>query len=109
VLAVTRLRVPVEASLDAPVDVPVDVPVDSGGIDAHLGGVLDLLAACPGFVRGRVARALDDAALLVLVTEWSGAGAYRRALSGYEVKVAFADLMAYVHNEPSAFEVVASR
>jgi quinol monooxygenase YgiN len=100
VLAVTRLRAPAGAG---------DVPVGSGGIDALLGAVLDLLAAQPGFLSGRVARALDDPAVLVLVTEWSGAGAYRRALSGYDVKVAFADLMAYVDNEPSAFEVVASR
>jgi len=93
VLAVTRLR----------------APADAGEVDALLGGVLDLLAARPGFVSGRVARAVDDPALLVLVTEWSGAGAYRRALSGYDVKVAFADLMAYVDDEPGAFEVVASR
>jgi hypothetical protein len=93
VLAVTRLR--------APVDVP--------GTEALLLGVLDLLAARPGFLSGRVGRSVDEPALLILVTEWSGAGAYRRALSGYDVKVAFAGLMAYVVNEPSAFEVVATR
>jgi hypothetical protein len=93
VLAVTRLR--------APVDVP--------GTEALLLGVLDLLAARPGFLSGRVGRSVDEPALLILFTEWSGAGAYRRALSGYDVKVAFAGLMAYVVNEPSAFEVVATR
>ena len=92
-LAVTRLR--------APVDVP--------GTEALLLGVLDLLAPRPGFLSGRVGRSVDEPALLLLVTEWSGAGAYRRALSGYDVKVAFAGLMAYVVNEPSAFEVVAAR
>jgi hypothetical protein len=95
VLAVTRLRVPADAGTEA--------------IEPLLLGVLDLLAARPGFVTGRVARAVDEPALLVIVSEWSGAGAYRRALSGYDVKVAFADLMAYVVNEPSAFEVVAAR
>jgi hypothetical protein len=93
VLAVTRLR----------------VPADAEGTEGLLLGVLDLLAARPGFVSGRVGRSVDEPALLLLVTEWSGAGAYRRALSGYDVKVAFADLMAYVVNEPSAFEVVAAR
>ena len=38
-----------------------------------------------------------------------GRASYRRALSGYDVKLALADLMAYVDNEPSAFEVVAAR
>ena len=89
------------------------VVADPTGLAGELGprllGVLDLLAARPGFLTGRVARSVDEPALLVLVTEWSGAGAYRRALSGYDVKVAFADLMAYVVNEPSAFEVVAAR
>ena len=92
-LAVTRLR----------------VPADAEGIEGPLLGVLDLLAARPGFVSGRVGRSVDEPALLLLVTEWSGAGAYRRALSGYDLKIAFADLMAYVVNEPSAFEVVAAR
>jgi hypothetical protein len=92
-LAVTRLR----------------VPADAEGIEGPLLGVLDLLAARPGFVSGRVGRSVDEPALLLLVTEWSGAGAYRRALSGYDVKVAFAGLMAYVDNEPGAFEVVAAR
>jgi len=82
---------------------------DDPDLEANLLGVLDLLAGRPGFVTGRVGRSVDESALLVLVTEWSGAGAYRRALSGYDVKVAFADLMAYVVNEPSAFEVVAAR
>ena len=95
-LAVTRLRVPTEGS---------------GTEDAEslLVGVLDLLAARPGFVTGRVARAVDEPGLLVIVSEWSGAGAYRRALSGYDVKLSFADLMAYVLDEPSAFEVEAAR
>ena len=100
-LAVTRLRVPA--------DVPAGGADDAGETQGLLLGVLDLLAARPGFVTGRVGRSVDQPELLLLVTEWSGAGAYRRALSGYDVKVAFADLMTYVDNEPSAFEVVASR
>jgi hypothetical protein len=93
VLAVTRLRVPAD---------------DDGGQRAQLQAVLAALAAAPGFVRGRVGASADEPGLLALVTEWSGAGAYRRGLSAYDVKIAFADLMAYVLDEPSAFEVVAS-
>ena len=93
-IAVTRLRVPGEAADE---------------LAASLRGVLDLLAGRPGFGRGQVGRAVDDPELLLLVTEWTGAGAYRRALGGYDVKVALADLMPYVDNEPSAYEVVDSR
>ncbi len=91
-LAVTRLR----------------VPADEGGHRADLHGVLAALAAKPGFLRGQVGESVDEPGLLVLVTEWSGAGAYRRGLSAYDVKIAFADLMAYVLDEPSAFEVFAT-
>lgn len=93
VLAVTRLRVPAD---------------DAGRRAAQLPGVLAALAAKPGFVRGRVGESVDEPGLLVLVTEWSGAGAYRRGLSAYDVKIAFAELMAYVLDEPSAFEVAAT-
>jgi hypothetical protein len=102
VLAVTRLRVPVDAGSP-------DAVAEGADLVALLRGVLELLAARPGFRSGRVGRAVDDQSRLVLVTEWDGAGAYRRALSGYDVKVALADLMAYVENEPSAYEVVDSR
>ena len=90
-IALTRLRVPSDADGAAP---------------AALHGVLTALAGKPGFVRGRVGVSVDEPDLLVLMTEWSGAGAYRRGLSGYDVKIAFADLMSYVVDEPNAFEVL---
>ena len=92
-LAVTRLRVPSGAA----------------EVEEGLRDVLAALGVRPGFVTGRVARAVDDEGLLVLVTEWFGAGDYRRALSAYDLKVAFADLMPYVVDEPNAYEVVDSR
>ena len=82
---------------------------EAPAVEAGLRDVLAALGARPGFVTGRVARAVDDDGLLVLVTEWSGAGDYRRALSGYDLKVAFADLMPYVVDEPNAYEVVDTR
>ena len=91
-LAVTRLRA-----------------TDAATVESGLREVLAALGARPGFLGGRVARAVDDDGLLVLVTEWSGAGDYRRALSGFDLKVAFADLMPYVLDEPNAYEVVDSR
>jgi antibiotic biosynthesis monooxygenase len=67
---------------------------------------LEALAARPGFRRGRVGRGVDEPAEWVLVTEWEGVGAYRRALSAYEVKVAATPLLAQARDEPGAFEVL---
>ncbi len=75
---------------------------------AELEELLELLAVRPGFVRGRVGRAADDPTAWVLLTEWSGAGTYRRALSSYEMKVR-APLLGRARPEASAFEVLAAR
>ena len=60
----------------------------------------------PGFRRGRVGRAVDDPAEWVLVTEWDGVGAYRRALSVYQVRVDAMPLLAQARDEAGAFEVL---
>ncbi|MGH8969288.1 MAG: antibiotic biosynthesis monooxygenase [Actinomycetes bacterium] len=67
---------------------------------------LAALRAQPGFRRGHVGRAADDPGLWVLATEWAGVGAYRRALSAYDVKLRATPLMAHAVDEPSAFEVL---
>ena len=71
--------------------------------------LLDLLAGLPGFVRAHLGRAADDPDLWVVASEWDGVGAYRRALSSYDVKMAAPAVMAYAVPEPSAFEVLAAR
>ncbi len=68
--------------------------------------VLRALAERDGWVRGQLARAADDADVWLLVTEWTGVGAYRRALGGYDVKVALAPLLARTGSEASAFEIL---
>lgn len=65
---------------------------------------LEALAARPGFRRGHAGRSIDDPAEWVLVTEWDGVGAYRRALSAYEVKLAATPLLARARDEPGAYE-----
>lgn len=65
---------------------------------------LAALAACPGFVSGEVGRSLDDGSLFVMSTHWGSVGAYRRALSTYDVKVNAVPLMYRAIDEPSAFE-----
>jgi len=63
-------------------------------------------AACRGFKTGRVGRAADDPARWTVVTEWESVGAFRRALSSYDVKVYGAPLLAQSIEEPSAYEVL---
>ena len=67
---------------------------------------LEALAGRPGYLSGKIGRAADDPELGTLLSEWSGAGTYRRALSAYEVRIATMPLMSYAHDEPSAYEVV---
>ena len=59
-----------------------------------------------GYVRGRIGRNVDDVGLWVLTTEWEGPGAYRRALSAYDVKLTAVPVLSRAIDEPSAFETV---
>lgn len=79
---------------------------DGQGFLARAQAALEALAARPGYTGGRVGRAVDDPTWWVLTTEWEGVGAYRRALSAYEVKVSASPLLAESVNEPSAYEVL---
>lgn len=65
---------------------------------------LRALSARDGFVRARLGRAADDPRCWCLVTEWESVGAYRRALSAYEVKLHATPLLATARDEASAFE-----
>ncbi len=64
------------------------------------------LAAQTGFVRGRIGRNVDDPGLWLLTTEWEGPGAYRRALSSYDVKLGAVPTLSRAVDEPSAYEQV---
>jgi quinol monooxygenase YgiN len=66
----------------------------------------ETLAAQRGYVAGRIGRNLDDPELWLLTTEWEGPGAYRRALSAYDVKVAAVPTLGRALDEPSAYEPV---
>jgi quinol monooxygenase YgiN len=91
VLVLTRLRVP---------------QGEAEAFGAAADDLLRLLAAAPGYLRGHVGRAADDPDLWVLATEWEGVGAYRRALSSYDVKMTAPAVMTFAVHEPSAFEVL---
>ena len=90
-LAVTRCRVP---------------PAEADTFVAAARDVLEVLGGRPGFGRGWVGQAMDDESQWVLSTEWESVGAYRRGLSAYDAKVALAPLMAFILDEPSAYDVV---
>ena len=83
------------------------VPVEDGEeFRAGLATAHATLAERPGYVGGQVGRNLDDPTLWVLSTRWENVGAYRRALSSYEVKLNAVPLLSRAVDEPSAYEVV---
>jgi quinol monooxygenase YgiN len=91
VLVVSRFRVPVE---------------DGEAFRADLEQALDALAERPGHLAGTLGRNVDDPTLWVLTTRWEHVGAYRRALSAYDVKLRAVPLLSRALDEPSAYEVV---
>jgi quinol monooxygenase YgiN len=84
----------------------VVAPGDEETFRAQAAAALAALAQRPGYENGRVARATDDATAWLLLTEWASVGAYRRALSGYDVKLHATPLLARAVAEPSAYEVL---
>lgn len=64
----------------------------------------EVLGARDGFVRGRMGRNTDDPELWLLTTEWESVGAYRRALSAYDVKLTAVPVLSRAIDEPSAYE-----
>jgi len=88
VFAVTRLRVGAGQAATL-----------AGQVDA----LLAALAARPGFRDGEVGASADDPDLWALVTRWDGVGAYRRALSAAEVKIAGAPVWVHALDEPGVY------
>jgi quinol monooxygenase YgiN len=101
-IAITHFR-------DTP-DEPVAVagpPVPAGAeqrFAERAEAALAALAARPGYVRGTLARSLDDPGDWLMLTEWESVGAYRRALGGFEVKMTATPLLAQARDLPGGFE-----
>ena len=68
---------------------------------------LGALAERPGHLTGTIGRNVDDPELWVMTTTWEHVGAYRRALSAYDVKLHAVPTLARALDEPSAYEVAA--
>lgn len=85
-----------------------DVPVDDGShFLAQARAALGAFAARPGYLRGRVGRAVDDATVWLVSTEWDSVASYRRSLSDFEVKVHGVSLLARAREQVCAFETLA--
>jgi quinol monooxygenase YgiN len=83
------------------------VPADRAeAFRADLAAAHELLASKPGYVDGHLGRNLDEPELWVLSTRWESVGAYRRALSAYDVKLAAVPTLSRAVDEPSAYELV---
>ncbi len=65
-----------------------------------------VLAAQLGYVDGTLGRNLDEPDLWVLTTRWESVGAYRRALSTYDVKLSAVPILSRAIDEPSGYEIV---
>lgn len=90
-LVVNRFRVPAD---------------DAASFREEITAAHDVLAACAGHLDGRIGRNVDEPDLWVLMTRWANVGAYRRALSSYEVKLGAVPLLSKAIDEPGAYEVV---
>lgn len=85
-------------------DLPGSEPIDAEEFLGRARAALEVLSARPGFVRGQLGRSVDEPGSWVLTCEWESVGAYRRALSAYEVKLHATPLLATARDEASAFE-----
>ena len=79
-------------------------PADEATFRGDAAAALRALSERPGWLGGRLGRAIDDGRGWLLLTEWESVGAYRRALGGFDVKMHATPLLARAVAEPSAYE-----
>lgn len=93
-LVISRFRVP---------------PQEAAAFAAQAREAIGVLAESAGFVDASLGQATDDADLRVIATRWDGVGAYRKAMSRYEVKLSVVPFLSLAIDESSAFELVHER
>lgn len=69
---------------------------------------LAALATRPGYLSGRVGRAVDDPDAWVVTCEWDSIGNARRGLTSGAVRGEIMPLMSRVTPEPNAYQIVFS-
>ena len=77
---------------------------DAEGFRSDLERARQALAERPGHLESRIGRNVDDPTLWVLTSTWEHVGAYRRALSAYDVKLHAVPVLSRALDEPSAYE-----
>jgi hypothetical protein len=82
-------------------------PDDGPAFQEDALAALRVLTERPGCTGGTLGRAIDDPELWTLTTTWESVGSYRRALSGYDVKLVAVPLMYRSIDEATAFEPLA--
>lgn len=83
------------------------VPADEAAVfHERVREALDALRLQRGCRRGHVGRSMDEPERWLLQTEWDTVGAYRRALSSYDVKVRAVPVMYHAVDEPTAYEAL---
>jgi quinol monooxygenase YgiN len=73
---------------------------------AAAGRAVAALAAQAGCLAVSIGQSTDESGLIAIRSEWVGVGAYRRALSAFDVKVEAIPLLSSAIDEPSAYELV---
>jgi hypothetical protein len=81
---------------------------DQGAFQDDAQTALEALIARPGCTGGHLGRAVDEPQLWTLTTTWESVGAYRRALSSYQVKLVAVPLMCRAIDESTAYEQLAT-
>ncbi len=79
-------------------------PDDEPSFRVDATAALRVLTERVGCLSATLGRAVDEPTLWTLTTTWQSVGAYRRALSNYDVKLVAVPLMYRAIDEPSAFE-----
>lgn len=64
------------------------------------------LAIQAGCISAEIGLATDEPDLVVIVTKWQGVGAYRRALSNFDVKANSIPFLSTAIDESTAFELI---
>lgn len=82
---------------------------EAAAFAAQARAAIAVLAESTGFLGGSLGQATDDAGLRLIITRWAGIGAYRKALSRYDVKLSVVPFLSLAVDEPSAYEVVHHR
>lgn len=78
-------------------------PEDFEGFLGSLSAAHAALAACDGYIAGRIGSNTDEPGLIALITEWRNIGSYRRALSNYQVKMVAVPILAQAIDEPGGY------